>query len=93
MANLYIIDQNLQKKAGFLQKNEQGQFEEYGWGSEIRGVGSKDPGVIRGDRVDLLIIDEAGSNPVLTTAFVQGQELVEIQGVPRGTLLIGGRLI
>ena len=93
MANLYIIDQNLQKKAGFLKKNEQGQFEEYGWGSEIRGVGSKDPGVIRGDRVDLLIIDEAGSNPVLTTAFVQGQELVEIQGVPRGTLMIGGRFI
>lgn len=93
MANLYSIDRDMHKKAGFFQKNEQGQFEEYGWGSEVRGVGSKDPGVIRGDRVDLLIIDEAGSNPVLTTSFVQGQELVEIQGVPRGTLLIGGRFI
>lgn len=90
MANLYSIDRDMHKKAGFFQKNEQGQFEEYGWGSEVRGVGSKDPGVIRGDRVDLLIIDEAGSNPVLTTSFVQGQELVEIQGVPRGTLMVGG---
>ena len=90
MANLYLIDKGLHKKAGYQQKNEQGQFESYGWGSEVRGVGSKDPGAVRGDRVDLLIIDEAGSNPVLTTTYVQGQELVEIQGIPRGTIMLGG---
>lgn len=48
------------------------------------------PSNIRGDRVDLLIYDEAGSWPGLDTAVVQGQELCEVQGMPRGTMLFGG---
>jgi len=38
----------------------------------------------------LLIFDEAGSWPNLTTAIIQGQELCEVQGVPRGIMLYGG---
>ncbi|MBO0320609.1 hypothetical protein, partial [Escherichia coli] len=54
------------------------------------GINAAKPSNIRGDRVDLLIYDEAGSWPGLTTAVVQGQELCEVQGVPRGTMLYGG---
>ena len=54
------------------------------------GVNGNDPSNIRGDRVDLIIYDEAGSWPALTTAVIQGQELVEVQGIPRGIMMFGG---
>lgn len=84
-----IIDKQLHKKSGYQQK-VQGQFEDFGFKSECIGINASKPSSIRGDRVDLLIYDEAGSWPGLTTAIVQGQELCEVQGVPRGTMLYGG---
>ena len=84
-----IIDKQLHKKSGYQQK-VQGQFEDFGFQSECVGINAAKPSNIRGDRVDLLIYDEAGSWPGLTTAVVQGQELCEVQGVPRGTMLYGG---
>ena len=42
------------------------------------------------ESVELIIYDEAGSWPDLTTAVIQGQELVEVQGIPRGIMLFGG---
>jgi hypothetical protein len=77
-----IIDKALHRKSG-LQRKVQGQFEDFGFLSECVGVNAAKPSNIRGDRVDLLIYDEAGSWPGLTTAVVQGQELCEVQGVPR----------
>ena len=90
MFKLRIIDQDLKKKSG-KQIKIQGQFEEVGFKSEVIGINGSKPSNIRGDRVDLLIFDEAGSWPGLTTAIVQGQELCEVQGVPRGQMLFGGK--
>ena len=89
MFKLRTIDQALRKKSGKLVK-VQGQFEEVGFKSEVLGKNGSNPRNLRGDRVDLLIFDEAGSWNGLKAAVVQGQELCEVQGVPRGTMLFGG---
>ena len=39
---------------------------EYGWGSEINSVVADTSDKIRGDRIDRLIYEEAGSNKNLT---------------------------
>lgn len=84
-----IIDKDLHKKSGY-QVKVNGQFEDTGFKSEVIAINGKNPRNIRGDRVDLLIYDEAGSWPGLTTAVVQGQELCEVQGMPRGIQIFGG---
>lgn len=61
-----------------------------GWQSSIEGVVADDPQKIRGDRVDVLVLDEGGSWPQLTKAFVQAQALVEVQGVAFGIIICGG---
>lgn len=84
-----LEDQALSKKSGHY-KYIQGQKVPSGFQSQVVGINGSDPGNIRGDRVELLIYDEAGSWPDLTTAVIQGQELVEVQGIPRGIMLFGG---
>ena len=84
-----LTDKALEKKSGYQVKID-GQFTDFGWRSVVIGINGSKPSNIRGDRVDLLIYDEAGSWPDLTTAVVQGQELCEVQGVPRGVMLFGG---
>lgn len=84
-----LVDRTLEKKSGYQVKID-GQFTDFGWRSVVIGINGSKPSNIRGDRVDLLIYDEAGSWPDLTTAVVQGQELCEVQGVPRGIMLFGG---
>lgn len=84
-----LEDQALSKKSGHY-KYIQGQKVPAGFQSQVIGINGSDPGNIRGDRVELLIYDEAGSWPDLTTAVIQGQELVEVQGIPRGIMLFGG---
>lgn len=84
-----LTDKALEKKSGYQVKID-GQFTDFGWSSVVIGINGSKPSNIRGDRVDLLIYDEAGSWPDLTTAVVQGQELCEVQGVPRGIMLFGG---
>lgn len=84
-----LTDKALEKKSGYQVKID-GQFTDFGWRSVVKGINGSKPSNIRGERVDLLIYDEAGSWPDLTTAVVQGQELCEVQGVPRGVMLFGG---
>lgn len=84
-----LTDKALEKKSGYQIKID-GQFTDFGWRSVVKGINGSKPSNIRGERVDLLIYDEAGSWPGLTTAVVQGQELCEVQGVPRGIMLFGG---
>lgn len=86
-----LIDKELYKKSGYQEKVN-GQFEDHGFQSEVVGINGSKPSNIRGDRLDLLIYDEAGSWPNLTTAIIQGQELCEVQGVPRGIMLYGGKI-
>ena len=84
-----LVDKELEKKSGYQEKVN-GQYEDFGFKSTVIGINGSKPSNIRGDRVDLLIFDEAGSWPNLTTAIIQGQELCEVQGVPRGIMLYGG---
>lgn len=84
-----LTDKELEKKSGYQEKVN-GQYEDFGFKSTVIGINGSKPSNIRGDRVDLLIYDEAGTWPDLTTAVIQGQELCEIQGVPRGIMLFGG---
>ena len=84
-----LVDKEFEKKSGYQEKIN-GQFEDFGFKSTVIGVNGSKPSNIRGDRVDLLIYDEAGTWPGLTTAVIQGQELCEVQGVPRGIMLFGG---
>ena len=84
-----LTDKALEKKSGYQIKID-GQFTDFGWLSVVKGINGSKPSNIRGERVDLLIYDEAGSWPDLTTAVVEGQELCEVQGVPRGIMLFGG---
>lgn len=84
-----LTDKALEKKSGYQVKID-GQFTDFGWRSVVKGINGSKPSNIRGERVDLLIYDEAGSWTDLTTAVVQGQELCEVQGVPRGIMLFGG---
>ena len=84
-----LIDKELEKKSGYQEKVN-GQFEDFGFKSTVIGINGNKPSNIRGDRVDLLIYDESGSRPNLTTAIIQGQELCEVQGVPRGIMVFGG---
>ena len=51
-----------------------------------------DPNKIRGDRVERLIYEEAGSQPKLIKAWIQGNALVEIGGEKIGTRIAGGEL-
>ena len=84
-----IEDSALTKTSGRYE-NKNGQKVPTGFQSTVAGVNGSDPSNIRGDRVDLIIYDEAGSWPDLTTAVIQGQELVEVQGIPRGIMMFGG---
>lgn len=58
--------------------------------SEIEGIVADDPNKIRGDRVERLIYEEAGSQPKLIKAWIQGNALVEIGGEKIGVRIAGG---
>ena len=80
------IDNIKQKRASLLNK----EGVEYGSMSEIEGIVADDPNKIRGDRVERLIYEEAGSQPKLIKAWIQGNALVEIGGEKIGIRLAGG---
>lgn len=84
-----LKDTALEIKSGFQIKKD-GQFVDNGWQSVVKGILADKPSKIRGDRVDLLIYDEAGSWNDLTTAVVQGRALCEVQGIIRGIQVYGG---
>lgn len=58
------IDNIKQKRASLLNK----EGVEYGAFAEIEGIVADDPNKIRGDRVERLIYEEAGSQPKLIKA-------------------------
>lgn len=80
------IDNIKQKRASLLNK----EGVEYGSLSEIEGIVADDPNKIRGDRVERLIYEEAGSQPKLIKAWIQGNALVEIGGEKIGIRIAGG---
>lgn len=63
---------------------------EYGWGSEITSVVADTSDKIRGDRLDRLIFEEAGSNKVLTDSWIKGDALVSLGGKHFGSRIALG---
>lgn len=80
---------DLEKKSGLWMQRE-GEKIPTGWQSTVKGINAKDPQSLRGDRADLLILDEAGSWKDLLKAYVQGQALINIGGVKFGIAIVGG---
>ena len=64
---------------------------ETGWMSQITGIIADKPSKIRGDRVDLLIYEEAGSWDGLIKAFIQSNALVGQPGSQWGYRIGGGK--
>lgn len=74
------------KRASKLNK----QREESGFMSEILGIVANVPRKLRGDRADLLLFEESGSNPFLVKTYLQSRALVEISGKKFGLRLLWG---
>lgn len=60
------------------------------WNSDIEGLVIDASSKLRGDRIDLLIFEEAGSNPILKETYIKGNALVEVGGNKIGTRLCFG---
>lgn len=63
---------------------------EFGWMSEIHSIIADKASKIRGDRTDRLVYEEAGSNPILSKSWIQGDSLVELGGKHFGTKIFLG---
>ncbi len=81
-----VVDNATTKRAS--KKTKDGV--EFGWMSEIHSIIADKPGKIRGDRTDRLVFEEAGSNPVLSKSWIQGDSLVELGGKHFGTKIFLG---
>ena len=78
------------KRASVKTTDQNGIETETGWMSEIEGVVADTDAKIRGDRVDLLVYEEAGSNPVLRKSYIKGKALIYIGGSKFGIRMVGG---
>lgn len=81
---------DLLKRASTLTKDANGIEVETGWMAQIEGIVADTDAKIRGDRVDLLVYEEAGSNPVLRKSYIKGKALIYIGGSKFGIRLCGG---
>lgn len=81
----------LTRKSSIKVTDDNGIETETGWKSMIEGIVADKPSKVRGDRVDLLVFEEAGSNPVLRTSYIQGKALVFLGGSRFGIRVVGGK--
>nr|DAR76234.1 MAG TPA: Terminase large subunit [Caudoviricetes sp.] len=86
-----VVDKADIKRASFY-KIINGQKVENGWKSQIEGIVADKPSKVRGDRAELVMFEEAGSNPTLLKSFIQGEALVDVGGNKMGILVAGGKL-
>lgn len=63
---------------------------EFGRMADIEGITADHPRKIRGERVDRLLFEEAGSNPILSTSWTQATALVELGGARVGIKIAWG---
>jgi len=64
---------------------------EEGHMAEIEGIVADEPQKIRGDRVERLLFEEAGSDKVLKKKYIQGEALITVLGGDRvGTRIVWG---
>lgn len=74
------------KKASVVDK----QGNESGFKSEVKGVIADTPSKLRGDRVNYLFFEEAGSDPILVKKYLQNKALVELGGKKIGIRVVWG---
>ena len=79
------------KRASVIVKDDNGIQNETGWKSQVEGIVADTDAKIRGDRIDLLVYEEAGSNPVLRKSYIKGKALIYIGGTKFGIRVAGGR--
>ena len=79
----------LTKKASYY-KYVNGQKVETGFMSLVEGIVADDSRKIRGDRANIVLYEEAGSNPKLESSVIKGEELVNPGGNKIGISIIGG---
>jgi hypothetical protein len=84
-----VIDSQLKKRASYY-KMINGQKVEDGFMSQIEGIIAEKDSKIRGDRADLLILEEAGSNPIFSKSFVKAEALTTLGGNKIGVIVAGG---
>lgn len=83
------VNTAFKKRASYF-KVVNGQQIETGWKSQIEGIIADDDSKIRGDRVDLLVLEEAGHNKNLRKSFIKGEALCTIGGHKFGVISAGG---
>lgn len=74
------VNTQTQKKASI--KDKEGN--ESGFGSMISGIVADKASKVRGDRAELLIYEEAGSDPILQKKWIQGDALIIVGGTRIG---------
>lgn len=84
-----VIDKQDHKRAS-VYKMIDGQKVETGWMSQIIGITADKPSKIRGYRSDLLVMEELGSWPGSTKAYIQSTALVGPKGAQWGIRIVGG---
>ena len=76
------LNSSMSRRASVLTGND-----ETGWMSEITGIVADKPNKIRGDRTDILIMEEFGSWPNSKKAFIQAEALCSGNGDKFGIIL------
>ena len=84
-----VINTNTKKRSTYY-KVVNGQKIETGFGSQIEGIIVDKDRKMRGDRVQMLFLEEAGSNPILETSFIKAEELVTVGGNKIGVIVAAG---
>ena len=90
MLKLRQVINTATKKRSTYYKVVNGQKIETGFGSQIEGSVVDKDRKMRGDRVSLLFLEEAGSNPILETSFIKAEELVTVGGNKIGVVIAVG---
>ena len=85
-----VVNQALKKRASHWVKNSNGQDVEDGFMSQVEGIVADKDSKIRGNRTDLIILEEAGSNPIFTKSFVKAEALTTLGGNKIGVIMAGG---
>ena len=90
MLKLRQVINTATKKRATYYKIVNGQKIETGFGSQIEGIVVDKDRKMRGDRVSMLFLEEAGSNPILETSFIKAEELVTVGGNKIGIIVAAG---
>lgn len=90
MLKLRQVVNTATKKRSTYYKVVNGQKIETGFGSQIEGIIVDKDRKMRGDRVQMLFLEEAGSNPILETSFIKAEELVTVGGNKVGVIVAAG---